>query len=185
MNEKIRTAFFFIPYLLPVSFFSISLKWDIWKCILAVLFSMVIICIMYFGERKTLQIILDKEIMGLLPRISKESYYYRQVELLGSAIVEELFYRGYLLIELKKKHTIICAVVVVSIMFLVTHIFNLHAKERFDLSSYFQILILSFFLSALYLISENMLFPVIVHSLFNMPNMYRNYLLLERRSFND
>lgn len=127
------------------------------ESIILVCFSM-LICILTFP----IYMYLEKDIKP------NESYLFAISSILIAPVLEELFFRGILLGGLLQNKSVLYSVFLTTLIFVSLH---------FNFSSLIIISLLSIIASYVYVLSKNIVYPIILHISFNAVNLTLPYLI--------
>ncbi len=178
VNEVFRYFLLYIPFYIPLIFIYKSIAIEMNNLIYGIIILILSLAILFYIEKDELSIMLDKEMIALLEPINKESFYFIAFETYCSAISEEIFYRLFILLLLYNDLGV-WSVLLSSVLFLLQHTTNEHAKEEFNKKSYLLQGILSVSSCFLTIITKNIVLSIIMHLIFNTPTIIYNYKLLK------
>lgn len=164
---RITTAY--LPYLSIFFFVSlpnISFNIEVFYLIL----SMIVAIILLIPEYKNFIFSIKKEYSFLHSNIVGPQLLSRLVEGTIVPIIEEMFFRGLIPINHFSAKTIIISILLL-LLFNISHYFG---KDK-NLLYQMKLLIFSLCSIALYLLSGNLIYSIILHILYNLPYVYSNF----------
>lgn len=167
----IRSIIFYIPFLLPLIFFNDYVHFGQGNMtILSLIISIVVSIIGILIHLNDYKIYLNKDIYYLIQPIPFSKFAVMESSLIFSVIAEEIFYRK-VLGDILSNERIITIISVVSVLFVLSHYLQEDTRKIFNKKTYLTITILSVGWTTSYLLSGNIIIPIIGHFLFNLPNM--------------
>ncbi|HEM5299418.1 TPA: CPBP family intramembrane metalloprotease [Streptococcus suis] len=162
-------------YFAHLGLFSLLLKRISWelnpeKIVVGLLLSLIVLVVYFYFRKREFKIIFSKEyISQISPRKSKSRYFILIYNYLGAAISEELYFR-MLFLELIDGHPIVF-ILVSTTYFMLFH-YTLLWSSRFTKSDFINQTIMGIALSVIYVISDSIFFPILIHIIINFPNIY-------------
>ncbi|WP_141434297.1 CPBP family intramembrane glutamic endopeptidase [Bacillus sp. 03113] len=182
--DWLRRAVYFIPYITAVLFFSPSTSFDtslgsvVVSMVLAVLIGSLFL-IPRFGEIKPF---FNKELAFFFPPISFRKLCIETFSLLTSAIIQELFYKLFVIGLLIQIFRIELSIIISAFLFVADHL--IHARSSmFRPIDYLAQLMLSICAGILYVYSGSVLTAILLHLTFNLPlaiSYFYRYWLISR-----
>jgi len=162
-------TFYFLPYLLPTTFFiPIYIKINsivVICCGIAIVF----FCAWLRINLKVIKVSLSDEIIAIAPRESKYTYILRIYNTLGSSICEEIYFRSFLIQSLNE--TPIAMRIVVSVLcFMLSH-YILPWGKNFTRKDYINQAIFGAVNAILFIISDSIVPCILLHLLANSPTV--------------
>lgn len=168
--DWLRRGVYFIPYITAVLFFSpitsfgTSTRRIVISMVVAVLIGFLFL-ILRFGEIKPF---FNKELAFFFPPITFRKSCMETFSLLTSAIVQELFYKLFVIGSLISIFGIILSIIISASLFVADHL--IHARvAMFRTIDFLAQLMLSIFAGILFVYSGSVLTAIILHLTFNLP----------------
>lgn len=160
----VHSILFYVPLLISIFFIDNKLlfKNSLLSYIIAIGLCTILACIVNKFNKESFT--LKKEIIIYninVAYITKESF-----DLFLVVIAEEIFFRGYIILELSKKFGIL-SVIISSLLFVLTHYVNRWANIMFTLKSYVFQFILSIILGCIMYYMNALIPCVLGHIIFN------------------
>ncbi|MFD1735399.1 CPBP family intramembrane glutamic endopeptidase [Bacillus salitolerans] len=173
----IRNSLFFIPFLLPLLLTGApSISFEFEKTFFLSLLLVILISLLGFGILfKEYEVYLNTDVYYLIKPLPLHKLIVMEFSLIGSAIVEEIFYR-YALFEMMNKWNAIFSILVISLLFAGVHYLQKDTRKSFTLKTYLILFFISLGWSISYIITGNILIPIIGHLFFNLPNIVITFL---------
>ena len=153
---------FMLPYVVLYMFFGerngFSVKW--------LLVAVLITILLRFLDGKTIKRTFNRKNVELMSPLKVETVVLRSYMVLGSALCEELLYRGILIKAFGKyKYG---AILIVSIYFMMEHFCNRWAIN-IKKSYYLKLILISTLYGTIYYFSKSLTICIIVHLLYDLP----------------
>ncbi|MED3553884.1 CPBP family intramembrane glutamic endopeptidase [Cytobacillus praedii] len=168
--DWLRRAVYFIPYITAILFFSPNSTFDtsisrfVVSMVVAVLFGLLLL-IPRFGEIKPF---FNKELAFFFPPISFSKACMETFSLFSSAIIQELFYKLFVIGLLISQFGIVLSLFISAFLFVADHL--IHARAAmFRPIDYLAQLILSICAGMLYVYSGSVLTAILLHLTYNLP----------------
>ncbi|WP_227872736.1 MULTISPECIES: CPBP family intramembrane glutamic endopeptidase [Paenibacillus] len=165
---------FFVPYILPLFVFnvvdSITAVTEKGTVLIGLLLAIVPSIIALIVQFKSFKVFLSKDIYYLINPISLEQFLLIEASLLGSVIAEELFYRNLIpdVLNLWKESYV---AIIASLLFTLSHFLQKDTRETCTLSTYFILFLLGLSWISSILYTGNIIFPMLGHLIYNLPNI--------------
>lgn len=163
----LRTTLYFFPYMLPALFLiSLEIKFTIQVlryCFLAIGIFLVWLCINF----KPIRISLSDVVIANTSKESKYVLFLRKYNLIGAAICEEFFFRGFIL-SLDAPITVLVPTSV--LLFVLSH-YILPWGRAFTNKDYVNQLVFGLISAAIFIFSGSILPCILLHLLFNSPTI--------------
>ncbi|MNI26377.1 CAAX amino terminal protease self- immunity [compost metagenome] len=170
----VRIALFFVPYILPLLVFnvmdSISVETEKGTIVIGLLLAIVPSIIALIVQFEKFKVFLNKDIYYLINAISLEQLILIEASLFGSVIAEELFYR-VLIPNVMNLWGELNISIIASLLFVLSHYLQKDTRESYTLSTYFILFFLGLSWIASILYTGNIIFPLLAHLIYNLPNM--------------
>ncbi|CAM4255872.1 CPBP family intramembrane glutamic endopeptidase [Paenibacillus macerans] len=170
----VRMVLFFVPYILPLFVFnvvdSITAVTEKGTVLIGLLLAIVPSIIALIVQFKSFKVFLSKDIYYLINPISLEQFLLIEASLLGSVIAEELFYRNLIpdVLNLWKESYV---AIIASLLFTLSHFLQKDTRETCTLSTYFILFLLGLSWISSILYTGNIIFPMLGHLIYNLPNI--------------
>ncbi len=187
--DWVRRTLYFLPYILFFFMFgndrSIDSSGNLYA---SVLIAIVLGLGFVLFKLKDLMTIFNKQYILFFAPITLSEALLQSYSLVGSAILQELFYRGFIFTTILLKEGPIQAIFFSSILFVSEHVLHQHAEKLFHWTDYMMQFLLSVLSCALYLYSGSVIVAILIHFMFNAPlavnQFYRLWIHWKaRRSF--
>jgi len=117
-----------------------------------------------------------KNVTVCVSQLDNKNFLYRILLIIYYVISEELFFRVYILTELSFIGNYY-SIMITSILFVFLHIFSSRSNLRYKWYSYAAQLIMSIIWCALMVYTENIIYSIISHLIFNFSLFYELYVL--------
>lgn len=165
-----RYILFYIPFAFPLLYinksnlvYNLSLNYinrflSLFFCVIIVLYNIL-----------SNKIIFQKKFIDIFPKIGKKNLCIKLYESMGSAFLEEIFYRYFFLGVLINKLNGFISICIIAIFFVLAHLFNVNYMKKFTWKKLFILIFFSFSITYLYFSYNNIYFNVAMHLLFNFP----------------
>lgn len=187
--DWVRRTLYFLPYIIFFFMFGNDSTLDSsGNLIASVLIAIMLGLGFVLFKLKGLMTIFNKQYILFFAPITFSEALSRSYSLVGSAILQELFYRVFVFTTILLKKGPIQAVFFSSILFVSEHLLHYHAEKLFHWTDYVMQFLLSVFSCILYLYSGSVIVAVLIHFVFNAPLVVNQFYRLwihwkARRSF--
>lgn len=180
----LQVILFGLPMLLPIFLFSVkNFSFAIgnlnnFGSFLIYFFSLVIV--LFLLHYKDYMIKLSS--ISLKMRISKKEVFLTILGMMYSIFTEEIYFRFFILSELKdySHYFKILALISSSFLFVGAHYLNKWAKTMFTYKNYISQFILSMFSGSIFFMTSSLFYPLILHVTYNFPEIL---LILKRLKY--
>ncbi|EKF36482.1 MULTISPECIES: CPBP family intramembrane glutamic endopeptidase [Bacillus] len=169
-SDVIRPIIFFVPFIMPVFFFTLPnfiLNAGFKAYLIAILSSLIGLSLHY----KDFQPYFYKDFYTLLPVLPLKWFIITEISLIGSAVFEEIFYRGFV-----PKSSLLIEILFSCGLFTVAHFIQKPTRQEFTLKSYIVLFIVSIGWYFSYKISDSLVPSIIGHLLFNAPKIIASFI---------
>ncbi|MFD1608803.1 CPBP family intramembrane glutamic endopeptidase [Oceanobacillus luteolus] len=180
INDLIRSLLFFLPYILPIFVFRVDIFEGYSNHLLIFIFGLMFVVLLHFFNISEYRIMFDPALIDFMKPINLNNFLFRLLESYGSAITEEIFYRGFVLFILISYINPIYAILITSLLFISNHLYNRHAEDRFTYKNLFMIFCLSCVLSGVFYYTQNIFYCIVLHLIYNTPQIVYNFILYKK-----
>ncbi|ARP44578.1 hypothetical protein GTHT12_03709 (plasmid) [Geobacillus thermodenitrificans] len=177
----IRCFLVVVPYSLPFLFgypHSFNTSFSVWKVFLMIILILLLLGIQY----KRIRPLFDKDIIAFLPRINKYEFGYSLFTAYGSAIFQELFYRGFVL-SITLPTLGYYSVLISALLFVSDHFGNRHAAKNFEIQDYIYHFVLSIILGLTFISTGKWEICALGHAIYNTIYVVHRYMLFKKEVF--
>lgn len=163
----IRILTSYLPYYLIFFTFPFP-KYSLNLDIKIVIFSLLAISLLLIFEYKSFVISISKNYSFLYKKPEKLQLLSRTIECTMVPMTEEIFFRGLIPTDTKDIYFIIICSILTNTLFIISHFIHRKWDVRFAL----KLLVLSLISTYIYIYTENILYSVIIHMIYNTPKTY-------------
>lgn len=164
----IRMVMYFLPYsILPIFLGKIYIYQDVYKLFVGIVLSFICSSFIYLYEFKKYKLYLSDYNIALCIKKTKYQYILMCINLIGSAICEELFFRNFILTINSNQILLL----LISIFYFFLSHFILKWSAAFNRYDFLKQLIIGFLSGCLFLFSKSIIPSIILHGLMNSPNV--------------
>ncbi|NOW07501.1 CPBP family intramembrane metalloprotease [Clostridium beijerinckii] len=162
----IRRTIYFIPYILPLIFFSPKVLNES-NLLLNIFISIIVgICLILFNING-IKNLYNKDIMLLFPPITFNDLSIELYSSIGSAILQEFFYRVFLISSIYHIVGGVLAILISAILFVAEHMMHSILNNSFTIKDYIGQFIMSTLSGILFIKSGAIIVPMLIHIIFN------------------
>lgn len=164
----LRRSIYFLPHILVFNYYlesNFEQKNVIIYCFIAIFVGILFIII----RIKEISPFFMKEFLNFLPPISSYKLKVEVFSLLVSAIMQELFYKGFVIVVLLPKIGVFWALIISSLLFVSEHILHHSSSKIFMKKDFILQFLLSLIAGMLFVLSGSLIVAVMVHFTYNLP----------------
>jgi membrane protease YdiL (CAAX protease family) len=172
--DWLRRSVYFVPYLLVLLFFTPPVLTNRHVFLLLLVGILVGGCFM-IPRVKELRPYFNRELLSLFPPIKVRSFLLEAYSLVGSAFIQELFHKSFVIAVLFPVLGMIPALVISGLLFVGEHVLHTHAQNIFKPLDYLAQFLLSVCAGGLYLYSGSVWVAVSVHLTYNLLIAYSHF----------
>lgn len=170
-----RRTTYFIPYVLPFTFSSHKIGGGTSFSFLFILGAIVTGVSFLALRYRDLQNMYNRELMAFFPKVSLREASLEMYSSVGSALLQELFYKAFVISVLAPLIGAIPAVLLSAFLFVAEHIVHFWAANLFEWKDYIAQFILSAVAGFLYVYSGSIVVAMLTHLTYNLPTSF-NYV---------
>ncbi|MBA1334424.1 MAG: hypothetical protein HPY66_2273 [Firmicutes bacterium] len=172
--DWLRRTVYFIPYLLAFLLFTPDVP--VTKHMpISLLFAIIVSICFLIPLIKELRPFYNQELMTLFPTITLRSASLDAYSNIASAILQELFYKAFVILSLLPLIGVAPALLISAFLFVAEHILHFAAQQRFRPRDFFKQFMLSLSAGLLFVYSGSVLIPILIHLTYNIPIAYTSF----------
>lgn len=163
-----RRTVYFLPYILFYFLFGSSSRMELTHLVLWFVISILLGAALLLIRKRELTTIYNKEFIIHFSPLNRKEAILESYSCLGSAILQELFFKGFILNLLFNIINPIIAVIITGIFFTEEHILHYYAKNSYESKDYILQFLMSTLSGVIYLYSGSLSISLISHLIFNL-----------------
>jgi membrane protease YdiL (CAAX protease family) len=165
--DWVRRAVYFVPYAVAFLLLMPETPVEEGPVWLFAIFAIVAGFALLFPRREEILPFYNRELMSLFPPLGFRKAALENFTYIMSAVMQELFYKAFVIAVLYPLFGPVIAVGAASFLFMAEHALHHNAKKHFRLKDYGTQLLMGVVTGVLYLYSGSVLVPILAHFTYN------------------